>query len=133
VSVAIGVADTSVFVAREAGRAIDLDALPDALVTTTVTLAELELGVHTAADVETRVRRIGTLQLVSGMTVLSASNAAAHEWARIAAHLGDKRRRTRANDLWIAAIASANGFPVVTQDADFDALADAAGVEVIRV
>ncbi len=35
--------------------------------------------------------------------------------------------------LWIAAIATSQGLPVVTQDGDFDALAGVAGVEVIRV
>jgi predicted nucleic acid-binding protein len=133
VSAALGVADTSVFIATEAGRSLDAAALPDALITTTVTLAELELGVLTAQDVESRARRIRTLGVASGMTVLSASTEAARHWARLAAHLGDARRRTRANDLWIAAIATANGLPVVTQDAGFDALADAAGVQVIRI
>jgi predicted nucleic acid-binding protein len=37
------------------------------------------------------------------------------------------------NDLWIAAIAVANGLVIVTQDADYEALAGLGGPEVIRV
>ena len=37
------------------------------------------------------------------------------------------------NDLWIAAIARANNLPVVTQDDDFDALADLGLLTVIKV
>jgi predicted nucleic acid-binding protein len=37
------------------------------------------------------------------------------------------------NDLWIAAIAVAHDLPVVTQDADLDALDELELVDVIRV
>ena len=37
------------------------------------------------------------------------------------------------NDLWIAAVAEANALPVVTEDADFDAIQDLGGPDVIRV
>ena len=37
------------------------------------------------------------------------------------------------NDLWIAAVALANGLPVVTQDSGFDVLAELGALEVIRV
>ncbi len=36
------------------------------------------------------------------------------------------------NDLWICAIALAHGMPVITQDDDFDVLADLSLVDVIR-
>jgi predicted nucleic acid-binding protein len=42
-------------------------------------------------------------------------------------------RRINANDLWIAAIAQAHDLPVVTQDADFEALAGLDGPPVIQV
>ena len=37
-------------------------------------------------------------------------------------YLLERGRRLNVNDLWIAAIAAANGLPIVTQDADFSAL-----------
>jgi predicted nucleic acid-binding protein len=37
------------------------------------------------------------------------------------------------NDLWIAATVAAHQLPIVTQDADFDALAEVGGIEIIRV
>jgi predicted nucleic acid-binding protein len=37
------------------------------------------------------------------------------------------------NDLWIAAIATSRGLPIVTRDGDFDALDAVAGLTVIRV
>jgi predicted nucleic acid-binding protein len=43
------------------------------------------------------------------------------------------RRRVNINDLWIAAIAKANGLRVVTQDDDFDVIADAGGPAVVKV
>ena len=42
-------------------------------------------------------------------------------------------RRVNVNDMWIAATAMANQLPIVTQDDDFDALADLGGPVVIRV
>ncbi len=42
-------------------------------------------------------------------------------------------RRLNVNDVWIAATALTNGLPVVTQDDDFDALADLRLLDVVRV
>lgn len=36
-------------------------------------------------------------------------------------------------DLWVAAIGASNHLPIVTQDADFDALDGVPGVELIRI
>ncbi len=129
----IGVADSSVLIALESGRTMDAGSLPDALVATVVTQAELELGVLAAKTLETRARRLTTLDRLAQMRILAATNAAAHEWARLRFHLSERRRRMDVNDLWIAAIAVANELPIVTQDADFDALEGAPGVSVIRV
>jgi predicted nucleic acid-binding protein len=49
------------------------------------------------------------------------------------AHLAASGRKVNANDVWIAATAAAHGMPVVTQDADFDALSGVAGLTVIEV
>jgi predicted nucleic acid-binding protein len=43
-----GILDTSVFIAKEQGHALAADRLPDESAISVVTLAELELGVHTA-------------------------------------------------------------------------------------
>lgn len=52
------IADTSVFIAREAGR--PLGALPDEIAVSVITAAELELGVLRARDAETRGTRVAT-------------------------------------------------------------------------
>ncbi|WP_457098435.1 PIN domain-containing protein [Microbacterium sp. P5_E9] len=129
----VGVADTSVLVAQEVGRRLDESADIDRIVTTVVTLAELELGVLAAVDVETRARRLATLDRIADIEVLEATSEAAHEWARLRLFLREHDRRMEVNDLWIAAIAAANNLPVVTQDSDFDALDGAPGVAVMRV
>jgi len=129
----VGVADTSVLIAQEVGRRLDESADIDRIVTTVVTLAELELGVLAAADVETRARRLATLDRIADIEVLEANSGAAHEWARLRLFLREHGRRMEVNDLWIAAIAAANDLPIVTQDADFDALDGAPGVAVMRV
>jgi predicted nucleic acid-binding protein len=43
------------------------------------------------------------------------------------------RKKVGVNDMWIAATAAAHEIPVVTQDADFDALNGVAGLTVIPV
>ena len=128
-----GVADTSVLIAREVGRRLEQSPGLDRIVTTIITLAELELGVLAAADVETRARRLATLDRIADIEVLEMTSEAAHEWARLRLFLRDNGRRMEVNDLWIAAIAAANNLPVVTQDSDFDALHGAPGVAVMRV
>lgn len=47
--------------------------------------------------------------------------------------LAEQGRRAKVNDLWIAAVAKANGMDVVTQDADFDVIEGAGGPTVVRV
>src|SRR3954470_2673064 len=56
------IADTSVFIAREAGR--PLGELPDEIAVSVVTAAELELGVLRAHDAATRATRLATLSRV---------------------------------------------------------------------
>lgn len=50
-----------------------------------------------------------------------------------ARHLAETGRRVRINDLWIAAIATSRGLPVVTEDENIDALDGAADVNIVRV
>ena len=128
-----GLLDTTIFIARESGRAIDEDLLPDEAATTVITLAELHAGVLAAADTDTRARRLATLESVADMHAFSVDEAAARIWARMRVHLAETGRRVRVNDLWIAAVAAANGLPVVTQDENFEPVRGVAGLAVIKV
>jgi predicted nucleic acid-binding protein len=128
-----GLLDTAIFIARESGRAIDEDLLPDEAATTVITLAELHAGVLVAADTDTRARRLATLESVADMRAFSVDEAAARIWAQMRVHLAETGRRVRVNDLWIAAVAAANGLPVVTQDDDFEPVRGVAGLAVIKV
>jgi predicted nucleic acid-binding protein len=128
-----GLLDTAIFIARESGRAIDEDLLPDEAATTVITLAELHAGVLVAADTDTRARRLATLESVADMRAFSVNEAAARIWAQMRVHLAETGRRVRVNDLWIAAVAAANGLPVVTQDDDFEPVRGVAGLAVIKV
>jgi predicted nucleic acid-binding protein len=122
------VADTSVFIAREAGR--PLGELPDEIAVSVVTAAELELGVLRARDAETRARRLATLSRVrSAYPLLVIDDATASCFARLAEEELRAGRRLRRHDCWIAATALRHGVPVVTQDADFGSFAS---VEVLR-
>jgi predicted nucleic acid-binding protein len=128
-----GLLDTSVFIARESGRPIEAQALPDEGVISPVTVAELQAGVLAAADVDTRARRLATLESIADIEVLVIDVDVAAEWARLRVHLAELGRRVNVNDLWIAATASAHQLPVVTQDADFDALDGVSGLRILRV
>ncbi|WP_156426687.1 type II toxin-antitoxin system VapC family toxin [Mycobacterium sp. IS-3022] len=130
---ALGILDTSVFIANESGRQLETSLLPDELATTVVTLAELNAGVLAARTSEIRARRLRTLDAVADMTALPVDEEAAQLWALLRVHLAEAGRRVRVNDLWIAAIAAAKHLPVVTQDEDFDALEGVAGLAIVRV
>ena len=80
------------------------------------------------ADVDTRSRRLATLEATTDIELLPIDGEVAAEWARLRVHLAHTGRRVNVNDLWIAATAAANRLPVVTQDDDFDALLGASGL-----
>jgi predicted nucleic acid-binding protein len=123
------VADTSVFIAREAGR--PLGDLPDEIAVSVVTAAELELGVLRAATPGARATRLRTLSRVRAeYLLLVIDDETASCFARIADSQLRAGRRLRRHDAWIAATALRHRAAVVTQDADFGAFED---VEVIRV
>lgn len=128
-----GLLDTSVFIALESGRPINAEALPDEGLICPVTIAELQAGVLIATDVDVRARRLATLESTADIEILAIDAIVAAEWARLRVHLAETGRRVNVNDLWIAATASANGLPVVTQDDDFDSLVGVTGLDVIRV
>jgi predicted nucleic acid-binding protein len=119
-----GVADTSVFIARESGRSLQQEALPDELSVSVITVGELRAGVLAASDTETRVRRLDTFTQVLRLDPIPVDPSVAEEWARLSVLLGDAGVRMPVNDSWIAATALALGFPIVTQDADYVDLTD---------
>ncbi len=129
-----GLLDTSVFIAREAGR--PLGVLPDRVAVSVVTLGELEVGVLAASDEEIRSRRADTLALARSADPLAVSEAVMSAWARLVddARRAGVHRLIRLTDALIAATAVAHGLPVVTQDDDFDRIAAAhPAVQVVRV
>jgi predicted nucleic acid-binding protein len=125
-----GLADTSVFVARESGQPLAVDRLPTELAVSVITIGELRAGVLAAGDVETRHRRLATLTQALTLSPVPVDEAVADAWARLRILLRDAGARMPLNDSWIAATALVLGVPVVTQDDDY---ARVAGLDVIRV
>lgn len=125
-----GLADTSVFIARESGRPLDADALPDEVAVSVVTVGELRAGVLATGDLATRDRRLRTLAEVLTLDPLPVDGGVAEAWARLRVELRHAGRRMPVNDSWIAATAMAAGVPLVTQDDDY---VEVSGLTVIRV
>lgn len=125
-----GLADTSIFIATETGRHLDVGALPDQIAVSIVTIGELRAGVLAATDVERRDRRLTTLMRALELQPIAIDLAVAEAWARLRIALRDQGLRMPVNDSWIAATAIALGVPVITQDEDY---VEVAGLDVIRV
>ena len=125
-----GLADTSVFIARESGRPIDVRAMPDRLAVSAVTIGELRAGVLAATDAVTRDRRLDTLTAALSLEPIPVDVDVANAWARLRVALRDAGLRMPLNDSWIAATAMALGVPIVTQDDDFPPLAE---LDIINV
>ncbi len=125
-----GLADTSVFIAAESGRAIHEEALPDRLAVSVITIGELRAGVLAASDPDVRDRRLATLTAAFALDPVPIDNAVAEAWAALRVRLRDLGLRMPVNDSWIAATAISLGVPVVTQDDDYVSIA---GLDVIHV
>jgi predicted nucleic acid-binding protein len=128
-----GLLDTSVFIARESGRALQKELLPDESAISAVTVGELRAGVLAATDTGARARRLATLDAIADIEVLAVDEAVAASWASLRVHLAESGRRLNVNDLWIAATALTHQIPVVTQDDDFEPVAGVGGLLVVRV
>lgn len=128
-----GLLDTSVLIAAEDGRRLAVERLPDESAVSAITVGELHAGVLAAHDLDTRARRLATLDAVADMELLTIDDHVAAAWGRLRVHLAQAGRRLNVNDLWIAATAVANGLPVVTQDDDFAPLNGVTGLTVVRV
>jgi predicted nucleic acid-binding protein len=119
----VGLLDTSVFIARESGRAIGR--LPKRVALSVITIGELQLGVFTAHDPVTRSRRADTLALARAADPIPISEAVMVSWARLIVdcRAAGAHRAVKLTDALIAATAIEHQLPIVTQDADFDQLA----------
>ena len=125
-----GLADTSVFIARESRRPIDVEAMPDRLAVSVITIGELRAGVLAASDMTTRDRRLDTLTAALSLEPIPIDVEVANAWARLRLALRDAGLRMPVNNSWIAATAMALGVPIVTQDDDFPTLANLTVIHV---
>jgi predicted nucleic acid-binding protein len=110
-----GLLDTSTVILL--GRIDDPGALPDELLISSVTLAELSVGPLVATDDSVRAARQAHLQQAEAdFEPLPFDSASARAFGQVAAALRDAGRKpaARAYDAQIAAIAIANDLPVVT-------------------
>jgi predicted nucleic acid-binding protein len=123
-------ADTTIFIAQESGRPLQVDSLPDEIGVSVITIGELRAGVLAAADVETRDRRLATLTQALALEPIPIDGGVAEAWGRLRLLLRDSQQRMAVNDSWIAATALALGVPVATQDADY---VDVPGLAVVKV
>ncbi|HEX9033956.1 MAG TPA: type II toxin-antitoxin system VapC family toxin [Streptosporangiaceae bacterium] len=123
-------ADTSVFIGLEAAR-FDAERFAGfEWGISAVTLGELRLGVLQAADPESASRRLSTYQLAQRFEAMPVDESVSDAWALLVSRLRAEGRKAPINDSWIAATAIAHGIPIVTQDADYDAMPD---VQVIKI
>jgi predicted nucleic acid-binding protein len=125
-----GLADTTVFIARESGRLLDEASLPDELAVSIITVGELRAGVLSAGDVRIRDQRLATLTEAMALDPVPVDDDVAEQWARLRVLLRDSGQRMPVNDSWIAATAMALAVPLVTQD---DGYVELAELPVIRV
>jgi predicted nucleic acid-binding protein len=122
--------DTSVLIGWENDR-FDKDKLPGSVAVSVITIAELRLGVLSAATLDARARRMATLRLVEALEPLPIDDKVADAWATLVAQLrAAGRKKIPVNDIWIAATAIARGMPVATQDDDYEGMP---GLRVIRL
>lgn len=129
-----GLLDTSVFIAREEGRA--LGELPRRVAVSVVTIGELQLGVMAARDDQARARRADTLALAKMADPIPVSEAVMLGWARLVADCrrAGIQRAVKLTDALIAATAVEHGLAVVTQDRDFAEMARAhSALQVLTV
>jgi predicted nucleic acid-binding protein len=109
-----GLGDTNIVIFLER---LSAERLPAELLISTVTLAELSAGVHSAGDAAERARRIARVQRVEAtFSPLPFGVEAARQYGVIAAEViaAGRKPRGRVADLMIAGIAAANRLPLFT-------------------
>ena len=129
-----GLGDTNILIYLER---LAVDQLPAELLTSTVSLAELSAGVHSAVNAGERARRVLRVQRVEAtFSPLPFDVEAARQYGIIAAEviaLG-RKPRSRVADLMIASIAAANKLPLFTTNpADFRGLEAVVSVVPVSV
>jgi predicted nucleic acid-binding protein len=97
--VGVGLLDTSALIAAEEGRSIREEGLPENAVISIVTVAELRAGILAASDIESRDRRLSTLERISRAAVLPIDHRVAGVWAGMRAYLAASGERVSVNDL----------------------------------
>jgi predicted nucleic acid-binding protein len=125
-----GLADTSVFIAAESGRPLNLERLPDRLAISIITVGELRAGVLAATAPDVLNRRLNTLAGALSLQPIPIDETVAEFWALLRVRLRAGNLRMPVNDSWIAATAMSRGIPIVTQDDDY---VEVAGLDVIHV
>jgi predicted nucleic acid-binding protein len=125
-----GLADTSVFIARDGDRPIRIEQLPNEVAVSVITIGELRAGVLAADDLEVRDRRLASLTRALEMDPVPIDQAVAEAWATLRVSLRDLGLRMPINDSWIAATAISLGIPVITPNEDY---LHAPGLEVIHI
>jgi len=117
------IADTSLFIAREAGRPLEPYPANREIAVSIVTIAELEMGVLAAAEPRARSARLHTLRDIEQMSALPVDRAVASAFAALVVEMrAASSGRLGVQDAWIAATAIAHDADLLTQDADFDAV-----------
>ena len=131
--VARALVDTSVIIDLER---LDPSDLPEELVVSAITLAELAAGPHATNDPDERARRQDRLQRTEAtFDPLPFDDAAARAYGRVYAAVaatGRKARGRRALDLLLAASALGSGLPLFTRNPnDFDGLEQLVDVHTV--
>ena len=113
-----GLADTNILVLLEQ---LAPERLPAELLISSVTLAEMAAGVHSARDVAERARRVARLQRIeAAFNPLPFDTEAARQYGVISGAViaSGRKPRGRVADLMIASVAAANSLPLFTANPD---------------
>lgn len=113
-----GLGDTNILIQLER---LTAEQLPAELLVSTITLAELSAGVHSANDAGERGRCVARLQRVeAAFSPLPFDAEAARRYGVIAGEIiaAGRKPRGRMADLMIASVAAANSLPLFTTNPD---------------
>lgn len=128
-----GLIDTNIVIQL---AALDPAQLPDDMVLSAVTLAELSAGPHHTDDPAERARRTSVLQHAEAtFDPLPFDGEAARAFGLVAAAVlaADRKPRSRLADLMIASIAAVHQLPLYTTNpADYVGLNDLVTVNAVR-
>jgi prevent-host-death family protein len=124
-----GLVDSSLFLASEAGDALELERLPDELGISVMTIAKLHQRVLAATGVTDRGQRLATLTAALRFDPIEIDQRTAERFAQLREELKESKIKLNANDSWIAATALSAGVPLVSATAEYDGVG---GLELIK-